>query len=457
MANQETVHKYDYDYFVIGAGSGGVRSARIAAGHGAKVGIAEGGALGGTCVNVGCVPKKLLTYAADYGPAFEDARGYGWNVESANFNWAQLIDNKNKEISRLNGIYNNLLENAGVTLHNGFATFKDAHTVTVDGQDITADKFLIAVGGTPRRPTYEGAEHVITSNEAFYLENIPSHVVIEGGGYIAVEFAHIFHGLGAKVTISYRGDQILRGFDQDIRDFLTKELKKQGITIETSKKITQITKNNDQLSVILNENDQISCDLVLSAIGRVPNIDGLGLNTIDVATTDRNVISVNEHYQTNQPHIYAVGDVTDRVNLTPVAITEGHWLADTLFGNIDRPAPDYENIPTAVFSSPPIGTVGLSEEQAREKGHEVTVYTSDFKPMRHTLSGRDERTFMKLIVDKVSDKVLGVHMCGTDAPEMMQAMGIALQCGATKADFDNTVGIHPTSAEEFVTMRTPRT
>ena len=446
-------HNFDYDYFVIGAGSGGVRSARIAAGYGAKVGIAEGSALGGTCVNVGCVPKKLLTYAADYGPAFEDMRGYGWQAEAPTFDLKTLIENKNTEISRLNGIYNNLLENAGVTIHHGYASFKDAHTVTVDGKDITAEKFLIAVGGTPRRPNYEGSEHVITSDEAFYLEELPKHVMIEGGGYIAVEFAHIFHGLGSKVTISYRGEQILRGFDQNIRDFLEKELKKQGIEIKTGQNIQKIAQKSDKKVVFWDNNDELSCDLVLSAIGRVPNINNLGLDTVNVNTSDKNVITVNEGYQTSQDHIYAVGDVTDRVNLTPVAIAEGHWLADTLFGGIDRPAPSYENIPTAVFSSPPIGTVGLSEEQAKDKGHEIKVYTSDFKPMRHTLTGRDERTFMKLIVDKANDKVLGVHMCGTDAPEMMQAMGIALQCGATKADFDKTIGIHPTSAEEFVTMR----
>ena len=306
------------------------------------------------------------------------------------------------------------------------------------------------------RPNYEGSEHIITSDEAFYLEELLKHVVIEGGGYIAVEFAHIFHGLGSKVTISYRGEQILRGFDQNIRNFLEKELKKQGIEIKTGQNIQKIVQKSDKKGVFWDNNDELSCDLVLSAIGRVPNISNLGLDTVNVNTSDKNVITVNESYQTSQDHIYAVGDVTDRVNLTPVAIAEGHWLADTLFGGIDRPAPSYENIPTAVFSSPPIGTVGLSEEQAKGKGHEITVYTSDFKPMRHTLTGRDERTFMKLIVDKANDKVLGVHMCGTDAPEMMQAMGIALLCGATKANFDRTIGIHPTRAEEFVSMRTPR-
>ncbi len=444
---------YDYDYFVIGAGSGGVRSARIAAGHGAKVGVAEGSELGGTCVNVGCVPKKLLTYAADYGPSMTDMKGYGWDNTVNSFNWKTLIENKNTEIKRLNGIYQNLLENAGVTLHNGNATFKDEHTVTINGKDITSEKFLIAVGGTPRRPSYTGAEYAITSNEAFYLETLPEHVVIEGGGYIAVEFAHIFHGLGSKVTLIYRGEQILNGFDTEIRQFLTKELKKQGVNIILEANINKIESKDTQKAVTLDNSETIPCDCILSAIGRVPNIQNLGLDNANITTAPKGAIQVNEEYQTNKPHIYAVGDVTDRVNLTPVAIAEGHWLADTLFGNIKRPVPSYKNIPTAVFSSPPIGTVGLSEEQAKAQGHNVKSYTSDFKPMRHTLSGRDERTFMKLIIDTTNDKILGVHMCGTDAPEIMQAMGIALQCGATKADFDKTIGIHPTSAEEFVTMR----
>ncbi|MEM9469389.1 MAG: glutathione-disulfide reductase [Pseudomonadota bacterium] len=443
---------YDYDYFVIGAGSGGVRSARIAASHGVKVGIAEGAALGGTCVNIGCVPKKLLAYASDFGPAFEDAQGYGWSAENIQFDWKTLIQNKDREIERLNGIYNNILENAGVDIISGFARFIDAHTLDVDGRKIKAEKILIATGGKPRKPDYKGAEHAIVSDDAFYLNELPEHVVIEGGGYVAVEFAHIFHGLGSKVTIIYRKDRVLRSFDHEISDFLMNEMKKQGINLHLNTHIEEISENNGKKIVKTNKNDEISCDLAFSAIGRVPNTHNLGLEDINIEQ-EKGKILVNEGYQTNIPHIFAVGDVTDRVQLTPVAIAEGHWLADTLFGNIDRPAPSYENIPTAIFSNPPIGTVGLSEEQAKEKYNNIRCFRSDFKPMIHTLSGRDERTFMKLVVDQDTDKVVGAHICGKDSPEMMQAIGVAIQCGATKADFDRTIGIHPTSAEEFVTMR----
>jgi glutathione reductase (NADPH) len=448
-----TEHNFDYDYFVIGAGSGGVRSARIAAGHGAKVGIAEGRHYGGTCVNIGCVPKKLFAYASDYGPAFEDARGFGWSAENIQFNWKTLIDNKNKEIGRLNGIYQNLLKNAGVAAHDGMAKFKDEHTVIVNDKEITADKILIATGGTPRRPSYEGAEHAIVSDNAFYLEGLPKHVVIEGGGYIAVEFAHIFHGLGAKVTLIYRGNSILRGFDDDIRDFLALEIEKQGINLVFEENIVKISKNNEKYTVFTDKNNEIECDLILSAIGRVPLTENLGLENAQIDAKPNGQVIVNEDYQTNIPHIYAVGDVTDRVNLTPVALAEGHVLADRLFNAQPERVVSYENIATAVFSNPPIGTVGLSEEEARKKGYEITIFKSTFKPMRHTMSGRDEKTFMKLIVDKKTDKVMGVHMCGADAPEILQGIGIAIIAGATKADFDRTIGIHPTAAEELVTMR----
>ena len=450
-----TKHSYDYDYFVIGAGSGGVRSARIASGHGAKVGIAEGWHYGGTCVNIGCVPKKLFAYASDYGPAFEDARGFGWSAENIQFDWKTLIENKNKEINRLNGIYKNLLKNTGVIAYDGMASFKDAHTVIVNGEEITADKILIATGGTPRKPSYDGAEHVIVSDDAFYLEDLPKHVVIEGGGYIAVEFAHIFHGLGAKVTIIYRGEQILRGFDDDIRDFLAKEIEKQGINVILETNITKIERNNDKKTVFTDKNDEIECDLVLSAIGRVPLSQSLNLSNAGVEAKPNGQIIVNNDYQTNIDSIYAVGDVTDRLNLTPVALAEGHVLADRLFNNQPERNVSYDNIATAVFSNPPIGTVGLSENEALAKGHEITIFKSTFKPMRHTLSGRDEKTFMKLIVDTKTDKVIGVHMCGADAPEILQGIGIAIIAGATKSDFDRTIGIHPTAAEEFVTMRTP--
>jgi len=444
-------HNFDYDYFVIGGGSGGVRSARIAAGHGAKVGIAEGKHWGGTCVNVGCVPKKLFSYAADYGPAFKDAEGYGWNAENISFNWQTLLENKNKEIERLNGIYSNLLGNANVTSYEGYASFKDAHTVIVNGKEITSDKFLIAVGGTPRQPTYEGAELTVNSDEVFYIDALPQHIVIEGGGYIAVEFAHIFHGLGCDVTITYRKDVLVREFDRDIADFLTQEMEKQGINLKLNTNIQKIEKT-DRLFVSL-EDEIIECDLVLSAIGRVPNLDKLGLDNVNVTQMPNRQIEINDDYQTSIKSIYAVGDVTNKMNLTPVAIAEGHILADRLFGKDGERQASFDKIPTAIFSNPEIGTVGLSEEKAQDKGFDVEIFKSTFKPMRHTLSGRDEKTMMKLVVDKKTDKVIGAHMCGADAAEMMQGIGIALQCGATKADFDRTIGIHPTSAEEWVTMK----
>lgn len=446
-------HNYEYDYFVIGGGSGGVRSARIAAGHGAKVGIAENWHWGGTCVNVGCVPKKLLAYASDYGPAYEDAKGFGWNADNISFHWKTLIENKDKEIKRLNSIYQNLLDGSDVTAFNGTASFKDVHTIVVNDREITANIILIATGGTPRNPSYKGAEHAVNSDEVFFINDLPDHIVIEGGGYIAVEFAHIFHGLGAKVSLIYRGEQLLRNFDTEIGTFLTEEMQKQGINIHLKTNISKIEQKDTQYDVFLDNNDVISANLVLSAIGRTPNSKELNLENAGIEHQKNGQIIVNDDYQTNIPHIYAVGDVTDRVNLTPVAISEGHVLADRLFNNQPDRTVTYDNIPTAVFSNPPIGTVGLSEEKAREKGHDLEIYKSTFKPMRHTLSGRDEKTFMKLIVDKKTDIVLGAHMCGGDAPEIIQGIGIAVQCGATKADFDRTMAIHPTAAEEFVTMR----
>lgn len=445
-------HNFDYDYFVIGAGSGGVRSARIAASHGAKVGIAEGRFMGGTCVNIGCVPKKLMAYAADYHGHFEDAVGFGWSGEKHNFNWATLIKNKDSEIERLNNIYKNLLNNAGVTIHADYASFIDEHTIQIGNDTITADKILIATGGTPRLPEFEGAEHMIVSDDAFYLDDLPEHVVIYGGGYIAVEFAHIFHGLGAKVSLIYRGDMFLRGFDDDVRDHLHAEMEKQGVEFHFNTTIEHIEKS-EQLHVTLSNGQTLLCDQAMAAIGRVAKTDNLNPSAANVELNTNGTIKTNDTYQTSADNIYAVGDVTGRVELTPVAIKEGHWLADTMFGNIGRPAPSYDNIPTAVFSRPNIGTVGMTEAQARDKGHDVTVYRSDFKPMVHTLSKRDERTFMKMIVDNKTDKVLGIHMVGLDSPEMLQGFGVAIKAGATKAIFDETIGIHPTSAEELVTMR----
>jgi glutathione reductase (NADPH) len=445
-------HKFDYDYFVIGGGSGGVRSARIAASHGAKVGIAEDRHWGGTCVNIGCVPKKLFAYASDYGPSFEDANGFGWDIGSINFDWKRLKENKDKEIERLNKIYQNLLQNNGVTIYKNKASFVDNHTIQVGGKTITADKILIATGAKPRLPKYEGKEHVRISDDMFYLDKLPEHIVIEGAGYIAVEFAHIFHGLGSKVTIIYRGNKILSGFDDDIREFLADEMKKQGVEIIFNTNIEKIEKKDNAYIVSTDNNHAIECDLILSAIGRIPYTEGLGLENINPDMKDNGQIKTNDKSQTSIKNVYAVGDVTDHLNLTPVAIKAGHALADRLFGK-EKPEVSYKNIPTAIFSNPPIGAAGYTESDACDDGYDVKVYKTSFRPLRHTLSGRDEKTLMKLVVDKKTDKVLGAHMCGADAPEIMQGIGLALQCGATKADFDRTIGIHPTSAEEFVTMR----
>lgn len=445
-------HNFDYDYFVIGAGSGGVRSARIAAGYGAKVGIAESSALGGTCVNLGCVPKKLFSYGASYHNHFEDAKRFGWNAENITFNWPTLCDNKTREIKRLNGIYDRMLKNAGVGLLRGTAKFIDDHTLDIDGKTITADKILIATGGKPRRPTFPGAEHVIVSDDVFYLNELPQTAIIQGGGYIAVEFAHILHGLGVDVTLMYRGDQFLRGFDSDIRNFLADEYTKQGIKLLFNTDITRVTKNDAGFDAETNTEGTLKTDLVFSAIGREANTKALALDKAGVNALPNGRIETNGHYRTNIPHIYAVGDITNNHNLTPVAIAEGHSLADNLFGGKNRII-DYKHIATAVFSHPQIGTVGLSEDDARTQGLEITVFKTSFKPMRHTLSERDEKIFMKLVVCKASNTVLGVHMVGENAPEIIQPMAIAMKAGATKADFDATMPVHPTASEEFVTMR----
>ncbi len=446
-----------YDYFVIGAGSGGVRSARIAASHGAKVGIAEGSKLGGTCVNLGCIPKKLLAYAADYGFHLEDARGFGWEIpQNIALDWHTLISNKDKEINRLNGIYESLLENVGTDLITGYARFEDANTLNIDGQTVTADKILIAVGGTPRRPQFEGGELMATSDEVFHWKDQPKNVVIQGGGYIAVEFAHIFHGLGAHVTLLYRGELFLRGFDTDIRKALAEEMRKQGIDVRFNCDVSKVTQDSNQYTVHTSTGDSIECDLPVAAIGRDPNIATLGLDKAGVELAPNGQIAINDQYQTSTPHIYALGDVANNAPLTPVAIQEGHVLADRLFADMPERSVNYENIATAIFSAPPIGTVGLSEEQALENGFEIDVYDSGFTPLKHKLSNRDEKTLMKLIVDRKTNKVLGCHMMGMDAPEIMQSVAVALNLGATKADFDRTIAIHPTSAEEFVLMSTPR-
>jgi len=450
-----TMTAYDFDFFCIGGGSGGVRAARIAAQHGARVGLAEERYLGGTCVNVGCVPKKFLVYGAQYAHGFQDAAGYGWQVGAPVFDWPTLIANKDTEIQRLNGVYRRLLEGAGVTVFDGRATLVDAHTVRVNGRDITAERILIAVGGWPELPDQPGAkDYGITSNEVFHLPAFPRRVVVAGGGYIATEFASIFNGLGAQVCQLYRGHMILRGFDQDVREFVAEELVKTGIDLRFHTIIDRIEKAGDCLVAELSDGSRLECDAVIYAIGRKPMTQGLGLAQVGVATNERGAITVNEQYQTSVPSIYALGDVTDRVNLTPVALGEGHALADTLFGNRPRRI-QYDNIPTAVFSIPPVATCGLTEAQARARfGAGVDIYRTSFKPMRNTLAGRDQRTLMKMVVARESQRVVGMHMVGDDTPEMIQAIAVAMNAGATKQDFDATIGLHPTAAEEFVTMRT---
>ncbi|WP_417826165.1 glutathione-disulfide reductase [Thalassospira povalilytica] len=447
---------YDFDLFVIGAGSGGVRAARVASGYGAKVAIAEESQVGGTCVIRGCVPKKLLVYGAHFAEDFEDASAYGWTLPGEpTFSWKTLIANKDAEIDRLNGIYKKLLAGSNVELFEHRATFKDAHTVIVGDREVTAERILIAVGGHPTKPDIPGAEHAITSNEAFYLDELPKRVVVVGGGYIAVEFAGIFAGLGSRVTQLYRSEQILRGFDNDIRNHLAEEIVKKGIDLRLNTNVTAIEKQADgSLSLTLTDGSTMIADQVMFATGRAPNTAGLGLESAGVETDARGAVKINQGLQTTTENIYAVGDVTDRVQLTPVAIKEGMAFADTVYGG--KPwHMTYQAIPTAVFSQPPVGTVGLSEEEARAKGGEVVIYKSAFKPMRHTLSGRDEKTLMKLIVDKTTDVVLGAHMVGPDAAEIIQGIGIAVRMGATKAQFDQTVAVHPSAAEEFVTMRFP--
>ena len=443
---------YDFDFYVIGAGSGGVRCARMSASYGARVGVAEERYLGGTCVNVGCVPKKLFSYGSHFSGDFEDAAAYGWNVGAATLDWKRLIENKNREILRLNGIYRHILDTNNVTIHEARATLKDAHTLDVGGQTITADKILVATGGWPSVPDFPGREHAITSNEAFFMEDLPERTIIVGGGYIAVEFAGILHGYGSHVTQLYRGELFLRGFDDDVRSHLAGEMTKQGIDLRFNANIAGIEKTGDGLLATLEDGSTLDADAVMYATGRAPNTRSIGLEELGVELKRDGSIVVDDHFQTSVPNIYALGDVIDRYQLTPVAIAEAMVLSANLFNgkNLDM---DYADIPTAVFSHPNIGTVGLTEEAAREKYGDVDIYRSTFKPMKHTLTGRDEQTLMKLIVDKASDRVVGCHMVGPDAGELIQGMGVALKAGATKAQFDATVGIHPTAAEEFVTMR----
>jgi len=446
---------YEYQLFVIGGGSGGVRAARIASGLGARVAIAENFRYGGTCVIRGCVPKKLLVYAAHFAEDFADAQGFGWTAPPAQFSWPKLIEAKNKEITRLSSIYENNLTGSKVEVMHGAARLVDAHTVLVSGKQITAEHILVATGGTPFVPQIPGIEHAITSNEVFDLPQLPKRVLIVGGGYIAVEFSGILNGLGAKVTLCYRGEQVLRGFDDDVRAHLHDEMVKKGITVLLHNDVTRIDKLVDgSLSVALAgaPSSPLAVDAVLYATGRVPNTQGLGLVEAGVDLDQAGGVKVDAFSQTNIKSIHAVGDVTNRIALTPVAIREGAALANTLFG----PAPvsaDLTTVPSAVFSQPPIGTVGLTETQALDQHGEIDIYSSKFRNMRHTLSGRDERTLVKLIVDTASQRVLGAHMVGADSPEIIQGLAIAIRMGATKADFDATVALHPSAAEEFVTLR----
>lgn len=446
---------YDYQLFVVGGGSGGVRAARVAASLGARVAIAERFRYGGTCVIRGCVPKKLLVYASQFAQDFEDAAGFGWTVPTPSFSWPQLIAAKNAEIARLSSIYERNLSHSQVEVLYGDARLLDAHTVHLNGRTITAEHILVATGGAPFVPAIPGVEHAITSNEVFDLPQLPQRVLIVGGGYIAVEFAGILHGLGAQVTLCYRGAQVLRGFDNEVRAHLQAEMAKKGITLRLEQDVARIEKLGDSgLRVHWADATQsaLEVDAVLYATGRVPATRGLGLAEVGVALDGAGGVRVDALGRTNVPSIHAVGDVTNRIALTPVAIREGAALAQTLFG----PAPvaaDLTTVPSAVFSQPPIGTVGLTEEQALEKVGEIDIYRANFRSMRHTLSGRDERTLVKLVVDAASQRVLGAHMVGNDAPEIIQSIAIALRMGATKADFDATVALHPSAAEEFVTLK----
>lgn len=447
---------YDFDLFVIGAGSGGVRAARFAAGFGAKVAVAESRYLGGTCVNVGCVPKKLLVYGSHFADDFEQAEGFGWTAGKAQFDWEKLISNKNREIERLNGIYRKLLINSGVTLLEGHARLSDAHHVAINGQRFSAERILIATGGWPQIPEIPGREHAITSNEAFFLKQLPKRVLVVGGGYIAVEFAGIFNGLGADTSLLYRGDLFLRGFDKSVRTHLVQELTKRGLQLQFNTDIVQINKQADgSLLATLNDGRELETDSIFYATGRLPMLDNLGLENTRVELNDRGYIDVNDNFETSEPSILALGDVIGRVQLTPVATAEGMAVARRLFKPEQYRPVDYRHIPTAVFSQPNIGTVGLTEEQALENGHKVVVFESRFKPMKLTLTESSEQTLMKLVVDADTDRVLGAHMVGPDAGDIIQGLAIALKAGATKRLFDETIGVHPTSAEEFVTLRTP--
>lgn len=445
---------YDYDLFVIGAGSGGVRAARMSAQHGAKVAIAEQQYLGGTCVNVGCVPKKLFVYAASFHEEFAAAAGFGWQVPPAKFDWSVLRDNKNTEIERLNGIYARLLDEAGVQLYNARAVIRGPHEVLVDGEQISCRNILVCTGGRPFVPDFPGAEHVITSDQSFFLDKLPEVITIVGGGYISVEFAGIFNGLGVETHLVYRGPLFLKEFDQDLRETLAEQMAEKGIHLHFDTEINSISRRGDERVSSLSNGEELVSGLVMYATGRKPNVQDLGLETTAVLIDQRGAVLVDEQFQTDEPSVYAIGDVIGRVELTPVAIQEGMILADNLF-NGGSAEMDYDFIPTAVFSQPNLGTVGYTEKKARELYDKIDIYRSKFTPMKETLGGGTDKILMKLVVDADSDRVVGCHMLGEGSGEIIQGLGVAIKAGATKSDFDATVGIHPTAAEEFVTMRVP--
>jgi glutathione reductase (NADPH) len=445
---------HNVDLFVIGAGSGGVRAARVASSYGARVMIAEEHRVGGTCVIRGCVPKKLLVYASRFSDEFEDAAGYGWTVPEPTFHWPTLIANVDREVARLEAAYTGTLERFNVALIKSRAVLEDAHTVRLaNGTRVRAEAVLISTGAWPHYgPKIPGIEHAISSNEAFQLKQLPKRIVVQGGGYIAAEFACIFAGLGSQVTLVYRGENILRGFDDDIREHLRNKMRGRGITVTCGHTVAAIVQAGEEFITRLSDGSTIESDKVMFAIGRHPNVTGLGIENLNVRIHERGGIAVDEYSRTSVPNIYAVGDVTNRVNLTPVAIREGHAFADTVYGGKPTPV-DHSNVPTAVFSEPELGVIGLTEHQARERLDKVDIYKTSFRPMKATLSGRATRVFMKLVVDGITDRVVGCHIAGPDAGELIQVIGIAVKMGATKADFDATMAVHPTAAEELVTMR----
>jgi glutathione reductase (NADPH) len=447
------VPEYEFDLFTIGAGSGGIRASRRAAAFGARVGVAEQQFLGGTCVNIGCIPKKLFSYAAHFHKDFEDARGYGWSADRLSFDWQAPMEGKNREIERLNGVYDKLLTQSGVHLIMGRAKVTGPHTVEVGGRTYTAKHILVATGSSPTMPEIEGAQYCISSDDAFYLDKPPERVVVVGGGYIAVEFASIFNGLGVDTTLVYRSERVLKHFDADLGNFLAEQMILRGVKIRFNTDIRKIEREGEALHCVTGGNERFSCDTVLFATGRLPNTKRLGLEEIGVELAPNGAVMVDEIFQTAVPSIYAVGDVIHRMQLTPVALAEGMLVADRLF-NGGTEHMDYSGIPTAIFSHPNVGTVGMSERQAIESGHEIDLYRSVFTPLKHTISRSGEKVLLKLIVDRETDRVLGVHMVGDDAGELLQGFAVAIKCRATKAQFDATIGIHPTIAEEFVTMRT---